>query len=141
MEVLGQGLNLSYRCSQICSQIPLPTALARGSNLHLYSDLSCCSRIPSPLHHGGSSCHAVLLNSTANILNGEILKFFFRGLGQREQQTEHENKLLNDTIYNSKPQSDQLVKDMQGLYSENYKTHVLTCKDANFPKGSERTQS
>lgn len=72
--------------------------------------------------------YTVFLNATANILNGEILKFFFRRLGQREQQTERENKNLNDTIYNLNPQRNQLMKDMHGLYSENRKTHVLTVK-------------
>ena len=36
-------------------QILQPSVLGWGSNLHLCSNLSCCSQILNPLHHGGNS--------------------------------------------------------------------------------------
>ena len=54
-----QGLNPSHRCNLChgCSNTGSfnPLCRARGANLHLNSNLSCCCRILNPLCHSGNS--------------------------------------------------------------------------------------
>ena len=57
LEVSGPGLNLnhSYGLHCSCGNARSCNALCQGWNLHLHSDLSCCSQILNPWCHSRNS--------------------------------------------------------------------------------------